>query len=172
MKKVNVTKKPELEFEFFDIDKTRLDEEWTNQPKIYFEYASKLAKANSIVEQAKAEADVVKAEVASKIRNDPKKYGGKDKLSETQITVIISSDKKYQEALQVIRSKKYKADILSAAVWALDHRKKALENLVYLHGQNYFSTPQAKGENAKLIVEDLQNEAKKKRRQNSKRGNK
>jgi hypothetical protein len=28
-------------------------------------------------------------------------------------------------------------------VAALDHRKKALENLVYLHGQSYFSAPTA-----------------------------
>jgi hypothetical protein len=32
---------------------------------------------------------------------------------------------------------------VEAVVTALDHRKKALENLVYLHGQSYFSAPTA-----------------------------
>ena len=40
-------------------------------------------------------------------------------------------------------STKHKVDVLQVVVDALDHRKKALENLVTLHGMSYFASPKA-----------------------------
>lgn len=36
---------------------------------------------------------------------------------------------------------KYDVDMCQAACWAFQERKAALENLVKLHGQNYFAGP-------------------------------
>ena len=36
---------------------------------------------------------------------------------------------------------KHELDIARAASIALDHKKRALQNLVQLHGQNYFAGP-------------------------------
>ncbi|HUU41396.1 MAG TPA: hypothetical protein VMW42_10685 [Desulfatiglandales bacterium] len=152
----------EMEFDFFDLDKNDLVTEWTNQPRLYFEYARQLADARQKLERAKAEADIVKAEVDLAIRADPVKYGY-EKLTEALISSLVIQQKPYQEALKAIRVKKHKMDILQAAVSALDHRKSALENEVKLHGQNYFATPKATDEVSKETMEDLQDKGTKDR---------
>ncbi len=131
----------EIEFDFFDIDINRLDEEWVNQPKIFFKYAAELADARRRVEEAKAELDIVKAVADKDIRQEPASFGLPDKITETLISNTVIQHPKYQEALKKYQIKKHKADILQAAVSALDHRKSALERLVSLHGQSYFASP-------------------------------
>jgi hypothetical protein len=59
---------------------------------------------------------------------------------------------------------RHKASVLKVAVTALDQRKKALEKLVDLHGQDYFSTPRAKGENREKM-EELETSLRRKRTQ-------
>jgi len=132
----------DIEFDFFNIDINNLDKEWINQPKIFFKYASELADAMRRESGARTEREVVKAEIDLKVRENLKKYGiDKVKLTEAVILGVVSSQPKYKEAQKKRLIRKHKTDILQAAVRALDHRKSALERLVSLHGQNYFSTP-------------------------------
>ena len=78
--------------------------------------------------------------------------------------IILAEE--YQYAQKLVFIAKHRVDVLSGAVTALDHRKKALENLVDLHGRNYFSTPRidtrhlgSEGiEKFKETVEDIENE--------------
>ncbi len=164
--------------EILHIDKNLLDEEWVHQPKLYFEYASELAGARVELEEAKAEFDVVKAETDLNIRSNPTDYDLPEKTTEVMIGKALIITDEYQEAQKIIFTAKHRVDILSSAVTALDHRKKALENLVELHGRNYFSTPRVdlthmgskEKEDFKEQVEDIKNEKararnKKKRRQ-------
>jgi len=60
--------------------------------------------------------------------------------------------KSYKVAAKEVLRLRHAADVLQAAVTALDHRKKALENLVYLHGQNYFSEPHARDGDSRETV--------------------
>jgi len=145
-------KDKDLEFDFFDIDINRLDEEWIGQPKIFFKYASELADAKRRLEEAKAELDVVKAICDNNVRNNPPKD---TKLTETLITNIIIQIPKYKKAQKILRIKKHRVDILQAAVNALDHRKSALERLVSLHGQNYFAVPKS-DIHSKEMVDDIE----------------
>lgn len=148
------------EFDFLHPDKHRLDEEWEKQAPLYFEYARKLERANTKIDESKAEVDVLKneldverAEVELIIRRKPAKYTGVEKATEAIIAAAVKvhprvqrAQVKMQEASRMVIVAKNRAGILAAAVKALDHRKKALENLVWLHGQNYFSEPRAKDE--------------------------
>jgi len=156
----------DIEFDFFDIDITRLDEEWLNQPKIFFKYASKLADAQRRESQARAEREIVKAEVDLEVREHLKKYKiDKVKLTEAVIIGIVMKQPTYQKAQKERLRRKHKTDILQAAVNALNHRRSALERLVALHGQNYFSTPKPIDERSITTVTDIENRGKKKRRQ-------
>jgi len=146
-----------LDVEIFNIDMNILDKEWINQPKIFFRYASQLADARRRMEEVKAEADVVKAEIDLDIRSNPSNYN-LEKTTEALISNLILQQEKYQKALAKIRIKKHKVDILQAAVTALEHRKSALERLVSLHGQNYFSTPKAPDNAGREIAEDIEKE--------------
>jgi hypothetical protein len=128
------------EFDFFEIDLHRLDEEWVRQPRLYFRYASKLADARRDHEQAKTDKDVAYSEVDRDIRSCPEKYD-LVKLTEPGIERAVILSVAYQRANKAVIDAKHKVDILQAAVDTLDHRKAGLENAVRLHLANYYSTP-------------------------------
>jgi len=154
--------KPDPSFDFFEIDKNRLDEEWINQPKLYFQYSDQLTEAKEDVARLTAQIEIanddrkaVRAALDLKIRKNPEKFLGKDvKLTESALSNRILIHSKYKEAQQkvydlnsdLIEANK-KVGHLYSAVFTLDHRKAALERLVSLHGQNYFSVPRASDTN-------------------------
>jgi len=125
------------------IDIDNLAEEWLKQPNLYFEWAANLADARRKVDEAKSELDVTKAEMLLEIGKDPAAYDvGKPTVDNCAAAVFLT--KEYKVAQAAYLNAKHHADIVGAAVDALGHRKKALENLVDLHSQNYFATPHPK----------------------------
>ena len=66
--------KEDDEFSFLDIDPYNLDEEWRDQPKLYGKWAKRLANARRDLEQAKANLELVEAELSIAIREDPSHY--------------------------------------------------------------------------------------------------
>jgi len=127
------------------IDEFDLDQEWVGQPALFFRWARKKADADRCVDGAKGELDVVKADLDANIRKNPEVFGIA-KITEKVVENTILSNSVYQETVQEVIKAKHDAAIIAAAVEALQHRKRALECLVTLHGQNYFSRPQATGE--------------------------
>lgn len=137
-----------------EIDETRLDEAWIAQPKLYYKYAKQLANARTVVEEIKNQQEIIKTDIDNvkatldmSIRNNPDGYGI-GKTTETAIKNAVSVQPEYKEIMETYNASQKKlveakneADVLQALVTALDHKKSALENLVRLHGQNYFSSP-------------------------------
>ncbi len=147
----------DMEFDFFDIDLNRLDEEWLNQPKIFFEYARRLATAHIRESEARAEREVVKAELDLKVRKNLKKYKIDNvKLTEAVILGVVHNLPEYKSAQKARLIRKHRTDILQAAINALNHRKSALERLVSLHGQNYFSTPKPIDERSMGEIDNIE----------------
>jgi len=157
MKGIDMAKKDRtIEFDFFDIDINRLDEEWINQPKIFFKYAAELADAKRRLEEVRAETDVLRAAGDRALRDNPTSFGLPEKITETLISNTVLQQPKYQDALKTCRIKKHRVDILQAAVSALDHRKSALERLVSLHGQNYFAVPKPIDERSIEAIDNIE----------------
>jgi hypothetical protein len=130
-------------FEFekeLQIDPDALDVNWLEQPSLLFRYASFLNEAEIDLEQIKNELEVLKSDLSIKIRSNPGQYGI-DKVTEGAITAAILSDNSYQLKYQAYLNTKENVGMLKAAVYAINQRKDALENLVRLHGQQYFSSP-------------------------------
>mgnify|MGYP001558692441 CR=1 FL=1 len=147
------TRLPELEdFEILSIDQNLLDKEWLNQPRFFFQYARQLADARQAYEEAKANLKFEAAEADQKVRLRAAKMG--QKVTEAVVSASVLRRHDYQDAEQAVFTAKHNMDMLDAAVEALRHRKDALENLVRLHGQNYFSEPRATGDN-KSMVDDI-----------------
>ena len=126
---------------FLDINPLKLDEEWLEQPKLYFEKAEEAADARRRLDNAKTAYDVAKARKDQFIRRNPAKYGLDAKPTQSAIAAKVDMDPTVQEAGQAVVDAKYDADIAQAAVVALDHRKRALTMLVELHQSNYFAEP-------------------------------
>lgn len=146
------------EFDFFNLDKYNLDEECLKQPQYYMKYAEKLASANKKVEQAKAAYNVAEAELQKKIRANPDKYcegDSREGAIKAEITIRLAK----HPAAKALIAAKHRQDVLQAAVSALDHRKRALQDLVQLFIAQYFSNPRLKGEDGK----DVENKLKQRR---------
>jgi len=142
--------------DIFEIDMTRLDEEWVQQPKLFFKYAELLAKAKRTYEKAKANLAIVVAEVELDIKQNFTKYGFKTKPVVQDMANKAKINTDVIEAQNLVTAKKYKMDIYQAAVTSMEHRKSALERLVSLHGQNYFAMPVANDEDGRKAADNLQ----------------
>src|SRR5512138_414389 len=118
--------------EILKINKHKLDEEWLDQPSLYHIWSDKLARAEDARDIAEDYIDVVKAELDAEVRIDPKSFGITDKVTETAIKAIVITHNKVREAYADYFAKKLDAKILAGAVKALEHRKSALENEVFL----------------------------------------
>lgn len=126
------------------IDQSALDIEFLEQADLYMKYSEQLSLARSVSDRAKQNLDVVEAEIAQKIRENPTEYTvGKvsKKPTEAAIKEIIITSPPYTTAHEKYLKARYTVDILSGAVRAMDHRKVALENLVRLLATQYFASP-------------------------------
>jgi ssRNA-specific RNase YbeY (16S rRNA maturation enzyme) len=122
------------------IDPFNLPDEFLKQANLYMYCCEQLANANLEKDQQKEKLDVIKAEIDSEIRKNPGKFG-LVKITESVVsnTIILQSD--YQEANSEYLKKKHICDIISGAVKAFDHKKKALEKLAEMAIGGLFSAP-------------------------------
>jgi len=122
------------------IDPDALDVEWIEQPRLMMQYSRHAAKTRLEVERKKEELDIVRAGLDMKIRVDPEKYGIV-KLTESVVSSTIITQKEYMVANEEFLLLQYESNMVQGAVRALEGKKTALENLVKLHGQQYFAGP-------------------------------
>jgi len=122
------------------IDPEQLDVEWLGQPGLIFKYSKKSAEVQQELSNAKEALELTKATLDKKIRSNPEKYGI-EKITETVVSNTIISQEDFKEANQVYQEAQFEVNILRGVMDALNNKKSALENLVKLHGQNYFAGP-------------------------------
>ena len=122
------------------IDPDALDVECLGQPGLIFKYSKKSAEAQQELSNAKEKVELEKAELDKKIRTNPKKYGI-EKITETVVLNVILTQFDYKDAVRIYQDAQFEVNILRGVMDALNNKKSALENLVKLHGQNYFAGP-------------------------------
>lgn len=122
------------------IDDSALDIEWLEQPTLMFKYAKLSAEAKMDLDRAKDRLDLVKAEIDSWIRKDPKAFGV-DKITESVVLNTVMTQTEYIEAQEAVLNAKYNFDVVRGAAEAVNARKDALENMVKLYGMQYFAGP-------------------------------
>lgn len=125
------------------IDEHNLWEELLRQPMLYQKWSKLLADANLNVSRKKLAHDIAKAEMEHSIRKDPQGYDI-NKLTETQVASMAIQQPSVKKAKQRYNNAMHDRDVKMSAVAAMSQRKSSLENLCFLHGQNYFSEPKLK----------------------------
>ncbi len=123
------------------IDQSGLDVEWLGQPGLMLKYGRSAAHAGRAADLAKERVEIVIAELDKDIRNKPGDYGV-SKITESVVDNTIKMQPAYLSANGEYIEAKYEFELSKYAVRAFDARKLALENLVRLHGQQYFAGPQ------------------------------
>ncbi len=128
------------EINFHELDKYQLDKEWERQPKLVRHFGEKLANAIYQHSLKKTEVKAAKARLALAIRQEPDRFGF-PKVTENLIEQIIDADPEIANYEKALAKAQYAIDMYKTACETLEHRKKALENIVNLDGRDYFSRP-------------------------------
>lgn len=144
----------EYDSNFFDdlepdleIQKFKLDEEWVRQPQRYLKYAQASAYFQQELGEAEQKAKVLLATLKADCAEDPETCLGKGvKPTNDRCEAYAIQHPEYIAAKQAAIDAKYNADMALAAVFAMQQRKEALENLVKLQGMELYSEPKASGD--------------------------
>lgn len=122
------------------IDESALDVEWLHQAEKFMTYSRLLAQADRKTRSLEERIKVLRAHIV--LDSSGKSSLGKGQKPTGQVIEAIYRDnKEHRELKRRLNAAQYKADIYRSAVFAFQQRKTALENLVILHGQNYFAGP-------------------------------
>jgi len=122
------------------IDPNELDVQCAGQGELFFKWAEKSVEAKKEADQAKFRMEVLFSQLSNKARKDPASFG-LEKLTEAGITTAVKISAEYQEAYEEWIDAKSAADMLGKAVEAMEQKKRMLEVLITLHGQQYFAGP-------------------------------
>jgi len=136
-----------------EIDEYNLEREWAKQPKLYFRWAREAARSRSLMDEAKAQLEIARAEVDSGVRADPEGNGIEGKVTEKMVEAVVVQSVVYIKAVRHLGKAKYRYEIVSALVSALEQRKSALEYLVKLRLSEYYSEPRAPRESREAVEE-------------------
>ncbi len=136
------------------VDPDALDVAWLEQTNLFYKYSNALNQAiderndkKLAVEQEKDRLEKVKSELDGEIREDPDAWGLQKTTDATVNAAILASDR-YQSALEDYHETK--RELNEAQSWVnkyytdvqtMEQRKTALEQLVRLLNQEYFSSP-------------------------------
>ena len=122
------------------IDESALDVEWLEQPRLMMRYAKHAAQMKLNRDMAKEEVDYVRAELDKAVRSEPEAFGIA-KPTEGAVSSAIIDHEKYKKTTKKYLQAKFEYEVAKGAVSAFEQRKSSLENLVKLHGQQYFAGP-------------------------------
>lgn len=123
------------------IDETALDVEWLDQAHRFMKVSKEASVLKKELALLKEESDVLEANWVNRIRRHPAKYGMENRVTEGGIKAAVTANEEVRQMAFKIIDKQYELDLVSSAVRAMEHRKAALEELVQLHGQQYFAGP-------------------------------
>lgn len=136
------TSSPVLDEHCLRIDELRLVEEWVAQPVLIYKALEAQGQARRELDAAKDQMAALQAHLSQQIRSNPEEFGI-DKITEKAIESTISLVPDVVKLQATMRQLKYSVDMYAALTTALDHKKKALENIVVLQNQAWHAEPRA-----------------------------
>jgi len=140
------------------IDETALDIEWLEQASLAMKYGRHYAKCRRTLTLAEEKIKVIRAELIQEANVDPDKCCNKDKPNAADIEAYYRNHQRHKDAKKEWVEAQFELNMAEVAKNEVSFtRKAALENLVTLHGQQYFAGPK--------IPRELSEEAEKRRRQ-------
>ena len=124
------------------IDKNNLDGEWLDQPKLVYKYGRELAQHEREVKKLNEDLKTLRSELINKATQEPTRYLGQGvKATGGSLEAYYRTHKKYKKLKKEVHDAELERDLVNVAYYAVQGRRAALDNLVRLHGQQYFSQP-------------------------------
>ena len=122
------------------IEPSQLDVEACQQADLFFKWAERYVQAQGAADDLKAEAEHYLARIRMDCRSNPEKFG-LEKVTENAVEAATLCNEKYNLKLQKWREAFKEAMLLRRAMEAIDDKKRMIEILTTLHGQEYFAGP-------------------------------
>jgi len=146
--------KTDKEPDFFVFDRFRLEVELENHVRLYHQYATILADVRQDHERAKAQREVVAAEVAQEVRKNPEAFGLVKAQPKEAVEEAVLLDPRYRKALSKEITAKHAVDMAQAAVSTLEHRKTAISKEVDLFLSGYWAKPRVSTDAAREHMDE------------------
>ena len=139
------------------IDETGLDVEWLGQAELAIAYGKHVAELRTKVRNLEEKKKTVRSELILQVNNNSQGLIGKAKPNAGDIEAYYRTSQEYKDAITELNEMYEELEHAENAKNEISFtRKKALENLVILHGQMYFAGPS--------IPRDLHHEVMQKRK--------
>lgn len=124
------------------IDPEALDVESVRHADLYFKWAERSVEAQIELEFLALDLDVLKGRLQMECREYPDRFNVKN-ITETAIKSAVESCPPYVDAFKKYLAAKGEKLMLEKAETAMEVRKRMLDNLIKLFGQEYFAGPAA-----------------------------
>lgn len=118
------------------IDQSSIDEEWKKFPLIFFKWSQRYIECKYASNEALKQLDSIVAFLSHDVRSNRNKYKLTYGPTETAVKNIVVLDKKYSEAKLNYDNIMFRAELLTSALRALEHKKSTLENVSHLTVDN------------------------------------
>lgn len=122
------------------IEPHQLDVECVRQADTFFKWAERLTHANAEVDRLEYDIDLLEAKLQLECRQYPDRFGLSN-VTDTAIKSAVKAHKKMEPRIRHLMRAKVLASLLSKAVSAMEQKKRMIEVLITLHGQEYFAGP-------------------------------
>lgn len=122
------------------IDPMQLDVEAAMQAENFLAIAEDCIEAKAKIDRLEYDLDLLEAKTQMRIREEPAKYGI-EKVTEGAISATVKLNDKVIEASEAVMDARKEHMLLQHTLMASEQRKRMLEILVTLHGQQYFAGP-------------------------------
>lgn len=124
------------------IDDSALDVEWLEQAALALKYAKHVAILRRKVQKLEEKKKTLRSELILKVNKDPVGCCNKEKPNASDIEAYYRANGTYKGIVDELVETQYELEFSEFARSEIAFtRKAALENLVKLHGQNYFAGP-------------------------------
>ena len=124
------------------IDGEALDLEWLNQPELEMSYIEQVSELRKDMMDAQEQVKIIRSELIREAHENPEKTCNTKKATGPQVEAYYRTHKDYkeakEEAIETQDAYEVAKDMKDMVHFT---RSKALENMVILHGQQYFAGP-------------------------------
>jgi hypothetical protein len=122
------------------LDPNELDVAAATQGELFIKWAERAVKARTEMEYAKLQLETKQARLQIRCRKSPRKFK-LEKLTEGAIQAAVLLHPEYQAAHEHYLDARQVCAMLEKAVNGMEMRKRMIEVLITLHGQQYFAGP-------------------------------
>lgn len=122
------------------INPSALDVEAVDQAELFFKWAELCVDAKALADRAEAKLDSLESRLQMRAREAPEDFNIQN-VTEAAVKAAVKSHPKFLRAVEKFYRLKHRSEMFVRAVAAMEQKKRMIEVLVTLHGQEYFAGP-------------------------------